>query len=147
MANNSKGKSSAAGIGVIAATAAAAAAAGAYWLYGAKDAAKHRKMAKSFMLKARADVMDAVERVKDIDKTQYLAIVDKIVAKYSHVAGVTAAEVAQMTKDLKAAWSHMQSVHVTAKGLKKVASKPARHSGGKAAPKKSTPKKSAKKSS
>jgi hypothetical protein len=111
-------------IGVAAAaTAAAAAAAGAYWLYGAKHAAKHRKMAKSFMLKARADVMDAVEKVKDIDKTAYLAIVDKVVAKYSAVAGVTADEVAQMTKDLKAAWTHINAIHVTAKGLKKVAPK------------------------
>lgn len=129
MAKKSNGNSGAAGaaIGVAAATVAAAAA-GAYWLYGAKDAAKHRKMAKSFMLKARADVMDAVERVKDIDKTQYMAIVDKIVAKYSHMAGVSAAEVAQMSKDLKAAWSHMQAVSKTVKKAapKKAAKKKAK---------------------
>ena len=115
--------STGAALGVVAATAAAAAAAGAYWLYGAKNAAKHRKLAKSFMLKARADVMDAVERVKDIDKTAYLAIVDKVVAKYSAAAGVTAVEVAQMTKDLKAAWAHIKSVHVTTKGFTKAVSK------------------------
>ena len=120
-----KGVSAGTAIGVAAAATAAAAAAGAYWLYGAKNASKHRKMAKSFMLKARADVMDAVERVKDIDKTAYLAIVDKVVAKYGHVAGVTADEIAQMTKDLKSAWTHMNSVHVTAKGLKKAAPKKA----------------------
>ncbi len=123
MAKKTKGNG--ATLSVVAATAAAAAAAGAYWLYGSKNAAKHRKLAKSFMLKARADVMDAVERVKDIDKTTYLAIVDKVVAKYSHIAGVTSDEVAQMTKDLKAAWAHMNAVHVTAKGLKKVAPKKA----------------------
>ena len=131
MANHKNKSHTGATIGL----AAAAAAAGAYWLYGAKHAAKHRKLAKSFMLKARADVMDAVERVQEIDKAQYLAIVDKIVARYSHIAGVTASEVAQMTKDLKAAWAHMQSVHVTRKGLKKVA------------PKKAVKKKAAKKKS
>lgn len=103
-------KSQVAGAGLSVA-ALAAAAAGAYWLYGSKHAAKHRKMAKSYMLKARAEAMDAVERVKDIDKTQYMAIVDKIVKKYGAAAGVTAAEVGQMTKDLKAAWGHMKAVH------------------------------------
>ncbi len=59
MANAQNGKggksigmgTAAAGIG-----AALAAAAGAYWLYGAKDAAKHRKLAKSWMLKASPEV-------------------------------------------------------------------------------------------
>ncbi len=118
MANNSKGNrkeiSTGAAIGVAAATAAAA---GAYWFYGSADAAKHRKSIRSFMLKARADVLEAVEKVKDIDKNAYLAIVDRVVAKYSTVAGVTSQEVAQMTRDLKAAWTHMKAVHDAARGV------------------------------
>ncbi len=122
MANNSKnnGKEiiTGAAIGVAAATAAAAAAAaGAYWFYGSADAAKHRKSIRSFMLKARADVLEAVEKVKDIDKNAYLAIVDRVVAKYSTVAGVTSQEVVQMTRDLKAAWTHMKAVHDAARGV------------------------------
>ena len=110
-----KSNSGGASIGV----AAVAAAAAAYWLYGAKDAARHRKVAKSYMLKARAEAMDAVERVKAIDKTQYMAIVDKIVSKYGAVAGVTSAEVAQMTKDLRTAWNHMKAMHdKTARAVK-----------------------------
>jgi len=117
------------GVAVGAAAAAAAAAAGAYWFYGAKDAALHRKSAKSFMLKARVETMEAVEgvvgKLGNIDKNTYLQIVDGVVKRYSGVAGVTSAEVAQMTKDLKAAWQHMQaaSKRVSKKSITKAVKK------------------------
>jgi hypothetical protein len=121
----SAGVSVSTGAVVGAAAAAAAAAAGAYWFYGAKDAAKHRKTARSWMLKARAETMEAVEaavaKLGDIDKDTYLKIVDEVVKRYSGVAGVTAAEVAAMTKDLKAAWQHMNAASRTAKGAGKKA--------------------------
>ena len=103
------------GLGVAAVAAAMATAAGAYWLYGSKDAAKNRKSAKSFMLKARADVLEAVEKVSDINKQTYLNIVDGVVQRYSKVAGITSDEVSQMTKDLTVAWTHMQQVAAKAK--------------------------------
>lgn len=138
--NKDKGVSTGTALGVAAAAAAAAAAAGAYWFYGSVDASKHRKSVKSFMLKARADVLEAVEKVKDIDKSTYLAIVDRVVAKYSTAAGVTAAEVTQMTRDLRAAWDHMKAVSTTAKGV--VASSAKKAVGvKKAAPKRSPAKK------
>ena len=98
------------GLGVAAVAVAMASAAGAYWLYGSPDAAKNRKSAKSFMLKARAEALAAVEKAKDLDKQAYTNIVDTIVKKYSTVSGITAAEIAQMSKDLKATWVHMQKV-------------------------------------
>jgi len=117
--------------GAAAAATAAAAAAAAYWFYGAKDAAKHRKQAKSFMLKARADVLDAVEaaveKVGEIDKQKYLAIVNQVVKNYAGKGGATSAQVTQMAKDLKGAWAHMQKASKEAnragKAAKKVAKK------------------------
>ncbi len=88
--------------------AAAAAAAGAYWLYGAKHSAQHRRMAKSWMLKARSEVLDAVEKLQDIDKEKYMKIVDGVLSTYSKKAGTTPAEVGQMMRDFKTAWGHMQ---------------------------------------
>jgi len=101
------------GVGVAAVAAAMAGAAGAYWLYGAKDAARNRKSVKSFMLKARADVLEAVEKAKDLNKETYTKIVDGVVARYAKVSGITTDELAQMTKDLKVAWGHMQKVAAT----------------------------------
>lgn len=125
------------GIGVAAAAAAAAAAAGAYWFYGSADAAKHRKQVKSFMLKARADVLSAVEKAKDIDKEKYYAIVEKVIARYSGVAGVTAAEITQMGRDLKNAWIHMKAARDTASSAAP-AKKAAKKTAKKSAPKKKT---------
>ena len=130
MAKKSESKvSTGAVVGVgAAAAAAAAAAAGAYWFYGAKDAARHRKSARSWMLRARAETMEAVEAAVDkigsIDKDTYLKIVDATIKRYSSMAGVTPAEVAAMTKDLKAAWQHMNAASRIAKGAgKKVVKK------------------------
>jgi hypothetical protein len=97
-------------VGAAGLAAAAAAAAGAFWLYGAKNAPKHRKLARSWMLKARAEVLDAVEKLQDVDKSTYLAIVDEVVSRYTKSAGATTAEMSQLVKDLRGAWSHMQSV-------------------------------------
>lgn len=100
----------------------AAAAIGAYWLYGSKNAAKNRKVASSWMLKARAEVMDAVEKMKDMDKQEYLKIVDKIVDKYSKTKN--SSEVMVIAKDLKSAWTQISSsikpTKVAKKAVKKV---------------------------
>ncbi len=109
MATKATKKISSATVGTAAAitAAAAAAAAGAYWLYGAKDAAKNRRQVKSWMLKARAEVMDAVEKLKDVDKDTYLRIVDDVVQGYSKAAGAKSAEVRQLVRDLKDSWQYI----------------------------------------
>jgi len=126
MAKKQVGTGTVVGVGVGVA-AAAAAAAGAYWLYGAKDAAKHRRQARSWMLKARAEVLEAVEKLQDIDKTSYLAIVDGVMKRYAGVAGIGASEMKQVAKDLRDSWVHMQKATLSgsraAKKGKKVAKK------------------------
>jgi len=89
--------------------AAAAAAAGAYWLYGAKDAKKHRKLARSWMLKARAEMMDMVEKAQEIDKETYMQLAGEVAKRYAGVAGVTAAESKRLVQDLKAGWAYLQA--------------------------------------
>lgn len=92
--------------------AAVAAAAGAYWLYGAKDAKKNRKLVRGWMLKARGEVLDAVEaavkKSGSIDKSKYAEIVRTVVARYSRMAGASAAETKALAKELQAAWSRIQ---------------------------------------
>lgn len=97
----------------------AAAAIGAYWLYGAKNAAKHRKIASSWMFKARAEVMDAVEKMKQLDKDSYLKIVDSVVDKYSKTR--SSAEVMAIAKEMKSAWTQINSAtKPVKKAVKKV---------------------------
>ncbi|HVZ76149.1 MAG TPA: hypothetical protein VG934_02665 [Candidatus Paceibacterota bacterium] len=119
MANKSNGMGMSVGVGAgLAAVAATGAAA--YWLYGAKHSTQHRKMAKSWMLKARAEVLDAVEKLNDIDKAQYLALAEQVVQNYGSKAGASAQQMSHMMKDFKSAWAHMQAAQ---KGATKGASK------------------------
>ena len=100
----------------------AAAAIGAYWLYGVKNASKNRKLVSSWMLKARAEVMDAVEKMKEIDKESYLKIVDTIIDKYSKTKNST--EVMAIAKEMKSAWSQVSSAtKPVKKAVKKVVKK------------------------
>ena len=115
MAQNNNQNAAAIGLGI---AAAAAAAGGAYWLYGAKQSAKHRKMAKSWMLKARAEVMDAIGDLQDIDKEQYMQIVDRVLKNYTGKSGASAAEIGAMMRDFKSAWTHIQGPK---KSIKKAA--------------------------
>jgi len=93
---------------------AAVASVGAYWFYGSKKAAAHRKTAKGWMLKARGDVLAAVEtvvkRAGEIDKKAYMNIVKGVLKRYAKLGGVTSAEIMQMTRDMQEAWQHMQKV-------------------------------------
>src|ERR1700677_3349956 len=100
-------KSNTAEAAAVGAALAAAAAAGAYWLYGAEHAAKHRKLAKSWMLSARADVMEGVEKVRGLDKKKYMQIVDGVVKRYSTKASARSEEVKKLVKDLRNAWAHI----------------------------------------
>ncbi len=123
------------GVGAALTAAAAATAAGAYWLYGSKDAEKHRKMAKSWMLKARAEAMEAVEQLTELDKKAYLAAVTAVLEKYKGMAGVTPTEIAHMLRDFKESWTHVEKAHSKAsrgtKKAKKAVKKVAKKTGGK----------------
>lgn len=117
MAKNNTGAAIGVGVGV---AAAAAAAGGAYWLWGAPHSAKHRKMAKAWMLKARAEVLEGIEKIEDIDRAKYMQLAANVVKNYTGRG--TPEEIAQMMKDFKAAWGHMQAKK-PAKAAKKAVKK------------------------
>lgn len=90
-----------AGVGVGAALLSAA---GAYFLYGSKNADKHRKMVKSWTLKAKADVLEGLEKAKDMSRDDYEQLIDKTVKSYSKLKGASAAEIAGFAKEMKSHW-------------------------------------------
>lgn len=129
MKNSTKTK-----VGTAAAITAAtvAAAAGAYWLYGSEHAKKHRKMAKSWMLKARAEIVDAIEKIEDIDKTKFLAVAESVAQEFGSKAGATTDEISDLTKELKKVWTHVQQTGKTSvKRAKKASKKIAKKAGKK----------------
>ena len=93
---------------IVGITALAAAAAGAYYLYGSDKSAKNRKQVKSWMLKMKADVMDRIEKVKDLSKQAYESTIDEVSKKYSQVKSVDQKELMQLAKRMKSHWKEIE---------------------------------------
>lgn len=98
---------------------AAAGLAGAYFLYGSKDAKKNRNKVKSWMLKTKAEIMDKVEKAKELTEENFSTIVDTAAAKYGK--NISADELTAYTKSLKKYWKDIK--REVSGGVKKVAKK------------------------
>ena len=108
-----------AGIAALAAFAAAG-----YFLYG-KDGAKNRKKVRGWMLKAKGEVLEGVEKMKDVSEADYKLIVDKVGAKYKAVKNIDPAEVEAMVRELHGHWKNIKKTisHAPKKKVAKKASK------------------------
>lgn len=121
-------------------TAAVAAAAGSYFLYGSKNAAKNRQAVKSWSLKAKADVLEALEHAKEMSKDDYDQLISTVAGAYAGAQNVTKKELGEFTKEMKEHWSTIEKA-ATRKKATVTKKAPAK----KATAKKSTAKKAAKK--
>lgn len=118
------------GIGV-ALTATALAAVGGYFFYGSKDAGKNRKMAKSWMLKAKAEVLEGLESAKQMTKEEYGDLVTTVVKGYKTAKGASAQELVEFAKNMHAHWKDIE--RATGKKIAKTAGKVADQTKKKAA--------------
>ncbi|HBB44376.1 MAG: hypothetical protein UW27_C0008G0024 [Parcubacteria group bacterium GW2011_GWA1_44_13] len=105
MTKTSTGTKVAIGAGVAALAAFAAAG---YFLYGSKDGAKNRKKVRGWMLKAKGEVLEGVEKMKDVSEEQYSAIIHKVGAKYKAIKSIDPAEVDAMMKELHGHWKNIK---------------------------------------
>lgn len=91
-----------AGLAAVAAFAAAG-----YFLYG-KDGAKNRKKVRGWMLKAKGEVLEGVEKLKEVTEEQYAAIVDKVSAKYAGLKNIDSKELEAMVRELRGHWKNIK---------------------------------------
>ena len=87
----------------------AAAAAGAYYLYGSTKGKANRKTVKSWMLKAKADVMDEIEKMKEVNEGAYREVVAKVAKKYQDIKGMDRAELAELVARLQGHWRDIKA--------------------------------------
>jgi hypothetical protein len=92
--------------------------AGGYFLYG-KDGAKNRKKIKAWGLKAKAEVLEKIEKAKEMGEADYQALVDSVAEKYSKLKDMDPAEVAAFAKEMKSHWKSMKT-HLAPKAKKAV---------------------------
>lgn len=97
----------------------AALAAGGYFLYG-KDGAKNRKKIRSWMLKAKGEVLEGVEKMKNVSEAEYNIVVNKVASKYQAFKNVDPKEFDDMVRELRGHWKNIKK-SITATPKKKVA--------------------------
>ncbi|MDO8430550.1 MAG: hypothetical protein Q7S72_00980 [Candidatus Taylorbacteria bacterium] len=119
--NHNEGHTVAIGLGV---AAIAAAAAGAYFLYGSTKGPARRKALKTWMVKMKGEVMEEIEKMKDLSEDVYYAAVDKIAEKYHEAKNVDEAELKAVVKRLKGHWKDIKKEAEA--GVKKSLKKPLR---------------------
>jgi hypothetical protein len=96
-----KDKMLGAGIGL-----AALAAAGTYFLYG-KRGAKNRERIAGWALQLKGEVLQKMEKLKNINQQTYNELIDDTAARYGRVKRVSASELGHITGELKSAWTHI----------------------------------------
>jgi gas vesicle protein len=96
-----KDKMIGAGIGL-----AALAAAGTYFLYG-KRGANNREAIAGWALQLKGEVLEKMEKLKDINQQAYNELVEETAERYGRVKRVSASELKHVTEELKSAWSHI----------------------------------------
>ncbi|OGG87723.1 hypothetical protein A2592_03300 [Candidatus Kaiserbacteria bacterium RIFOXYD1_FULL_42_15] len=111
------------GIGVgLTAAAVAAAAAGTHFLYGSKGASKNRKAVKSWALKAKAEVLEKLEKAQQMTQTEYEQLIDTVGGAYAGLKEASKVDISGFKKEMKEYWGKIER---TAKPKKKVAAKKA----------------------
>ena len=86
---------------------AAAATAGAIFLFGTKKGKAERKKIKGWALKAKAEVIQKMEKMAEIDKKKFEKTVDTVLKKYKTMKDVATPEVAALGRELKRHWNHI----------------------------------------
>lgn len=98
--------------------------AGAYLFYG-KDGAKNRKKVKTWTLRAKADILEKLEKAKEVSEETFHNVVDEISAKYGEkIKDINPADVLLFTKEIKKHWKDIKSELTPAP--KKIAKKTAK---------------------
>lgn len=82
----------------------AAAAAGTYFLYGSKNAPKHRKQVKAWSLKARGEILEQLEKLSKVDEATYHKVIKQVASKYKTLKRLDAKDVVEFAEELKGRW-------------------------------------------
>ncbi len=100
-----KSKTSNAAVASVIGGIAAAAAIGGYFLYHNKNAQKKIKSVKGWALKAKGEILEKVEKLKEVNEGAYHSVVDAVTAKYEKLSHIDAADIAHFSKELKSHWN------------------------------------------
>lgn len=81
---------------------------GAHFLFNTEKGKKSLKHLKSWSFKMKGELLEKLEKAKNIDEATYHKIVDELSSKYQKVKGMTMEEISDVTKELKANWKKIK---------------------------------------
>jgi hypothetical protein len=96
-------------------TAAAVAAAGAYFLVGSKKATENRRKMKGWTLKAKGEVLEALESAKEITAEEYGQLVETATAAYGTVKQASKGEIRDFKNEMLEHWKKLERNKVVKK--------------------------------
>ncbi len=86
-----------------------AAAVWAYYLYGHEDAKKNRTKVKSWMLKAKGEILEDLEKFEGVTEPLYMQAVAAAARKYSQFKNIDQDELADFMHEMKGHWSGIKN--------------------------------------
>ena len=81
----------------------AALAAGAHFLYG-KEGAQNRDKVRGWTLKARGEMLEKLEKLREVNEKKYHEVVDTVAARYKKLKQVDRKELNGLVKEAKGFW-------------------------------------------
>lgn len=97
-------------------------AAAAYFFLG-PNGKKNQKAVKSWAIKMKGDVVEKLEKAREVGEPAYHQIIDTVAAKYEKGKATAPAEVQALAQDLKKHWKTISSAIAPAKPKAKVVAK------------------------
>lgn len=98
------------------------AAAAGFFLYGPKGA-ENRKKIRGWTLKAKGEVLEKIEKAKEVTDESYTEIVDTVTAKYAKLKDVGQEEADMLNRELKRHWKAIKKAAVEKEPAKKKVAK------------------------
>lgn len=83
--------------------------AGTYFLYGSESARKNRKKIKSWAFKAKGEVLEQLENMKDMSEEAYRGVVKEIADKYKNLKNIDASKIEEFASELFSYWSKIKN--------------------------------------
>lgn len=82
---------------------------GTHFLFNTKKGKQSLKHIKSWAFKMKAEVLEKLERAKEVNEEVYGKIVDELTEKYKKVKGMTVEEVQELAQELKTQWKKVHT--------------------------------------
>ncbi|MEX0918780.1 MAG: hypothetical protein WDZ85_02315 [Candidatus Paceibacterota bacterium] len=81
---------------------------GGLMLYGPKGE-KNRRLIKTWAIKAKADLIDEVEKMKNVSEDRYHLAIGRVIRKYGRMKNVSEAEAVKLGRELRRHWQSVIS--------------------------------------